>query len=77
MAKRLQQSVKLRFDPAIGVGPLDHGRHHLVGVQLQSRVGNDLEQRADAEHIAPDRSGFLRCVLAVAEHFEPHDQGVE
>jgi hypothetical protein len=75
MTDPLEQSIKLGFDPAVGVGALDHRRHHRVRVGHQPRIADHLEQRAHPEHVAPQTRGFrgLRgLLLTVAEHGEPH-----
>jgi hypothetical protein len=80
MAERLQKRVHLLFQPRRGLSALDHRRHHLMGVLPERRIGDELDERAHAEHVAPQagrrrRFDLRRLILTVAEHGKPH--GVE
>ena len=75
MAERPQKPVELGFHPAVCVRAFDDRLHHRLGMQLQGRIGDDFHQRAEPEHVAPDRARFLRGggrLLTIAEHAEPH-----
>jgi hypothetical protein len=48
-----QQGIQFRLNAAAGVGPVDNGLHHLMGVRLQVWIGHDFVEAAEPEHVAP------------------------
>jgi hypothetical protein len=80
MAEGFQKKVELGFDAVRRLRSDDDRLHHCVRVLAKLRIGDQLEQRPHAEHVAPQALGVrgldFRGLLTVAVH-APKPHGVE